>query len=409
MLSNAAKTTVPVWLTGPIAVAALFLILLQNISKSLENEAPVGALALDPFNAQARLRSILERSLPESDPAAATRELSGMLLLSVGDARYYSLLGTLARLQNKSAESDRLIDAALVLNPTEPNASFEQINSDIAAGNYFDALKRADVYVRKGALGSQTIAGHLVQLVRSKPDARNAVFAKLAANAPWRSAFLRELFRTQEALGLVPEALTTLARSQNPPTDPEVNAGVSAFLAAGDIGGAYRLFLMTRNEAARRLVSLVYDPEFKAAPTGNPFDWDVADTRAVEVRLPASSSGGVAIAFAKRPAVGFGLSQKLTLAPGKYKGTIDATAASLVAPDSVFLYVRCGAGRTLEKVDIPTGGYENRTIAFRFEVPPAKCDLQTIGLASGQLFEHWSRLYSGELTVNSIRVGAADE
>lgn len=361
------------------------------------------------FNAQARLRRIVDRSLPANDPDKATEELNAFLFSSVGDARYYSLLGTLARAQNRIDEADRLIRAALVLNPTEPNASIEQINTDIERGKFEDALDRADIYVRKGGHGSRAIAGHLVQLVLAKPEAREAIFSRLSTKPPWRTAFLNELFRTRDALFLVPEALQVLARSPYPATTLEARSAVNALLGTGDSAGAYRLFLRTLDEEQRKLVSLIYNPEFKAPPSGNAFDWVIANSRAAAVSVPAPAGDGALISFLKRPAVGFGLSQRLILAPGRYQGTLHISAASMVAPDTVHLYVRCANGRTLEKVNLPTGSYENRPVAFKFEVPEAGCLLQSIGFASGQLFEHWSRVYSGTLTINSVRIGAAED
>jgi len=409
MLSVMQRQIIPLWVAGPVALAAFCLTLLHATSKHLETDEPQVAIALNPFNAQARFQAILDAGLQDKDRGAAQREIETNLVTSVGDARNFSLLGTLRRKEGMVEQAQALFAAALRLNPSEPNAAREQIDLDISARRYDDALRRVDVYTRKGGPGAQDIAGHLVRLALADPNAQAAVMKGLAADPPWRSAFLSELQKTPSSLSLVPRALAILQTSARKPTEPEIAGAVRAFLSAGNPAAAYRLFVTSRDEASRPLISFVYDPEFRAAPSGNPFDWAIANSGAAEVRIPAPGDGGAEIGFLERPGAGFGMSQTLALLPGAYGGALKASAMSVVAPDGVFVYVRCASGRTLAKADIPHGTYNNREIDFRFEVPSTGCDLQTLGFATNQIFQHWSRTYSGTLRIHSARLATINE
>lgn len=383
------------------------LILSHAISKILETDELAAALALNPFNTQARFQQLLDSGL--ADLEGAQRELTDNLASSVSDARNYSLLGTIARKQGRDAEAQALFSAALRLNPSEPNAAREQINADIAARRYDEALQRIAVYTRKGAPGAQDVGGRLVQVTQSDPLARAAVLEALAADPPWRGAFLDELQKSRETLELVPAALAALRASPRGPTDAEINGAVQAFLSAGDIASAYRLFVTSRDASAKKLVAFVYDAEFRARPSGNPFDWTIANSGAAEVRIPGSKEGGADITFLERPAAGFGLSQMLTLFPGNYRAALHLSATQLIAPDGVFVYVRCKSGRNIVKADIVPGTYTDRELEFQFEIPPSGCDMQTLGFATKQIFQHWSRLYSGALRIHSARVESVSE
>lgn len=388
---------------------AFCLTLLHATSKILETDEPHSALSLNPFSAQARLQTILDAELQEKDRGAAQREIDAGLVTSVGDARNYSLLGTIRRKDGMDDKAQALFAAALKLNPAEPNAAREQIDLDIAARRYGDALKRIEIYTRKGGPGAQDIAGHLVRLALADPAAQAAVLRDLAGDPPWRGAFWSELQKNPASLSLVPRALAVLQTGARKATEQEIAGAVRAFLSAGNPAGAYRLFVTSRDETSKALVSFVYDPEFRVAPTGNPFDWTIANSGAAEIRIPASAEGGAEINFLERPAAGFGLSQTLALVPGVYSGALEANARSVVAPDGIYVYVRCLSGRNLSKVDIPTGAYSNRKIELRFEVPATGCDLQTLGFATNQIFQHWSRTYSGSLTINSARLATVND
>lgn len=355
------------------------------------------------------MQSIVDEGLQDKDPQAAEKNIEVNLASSVGDARNYSLLGTIQKNLGDGAKARRLFTAALVLNPTESNAARTMIDSDIADGKFADALKRIDAYTRKGGPGAQDIGGQLVKIAQADSTALTAILQGLSSNPAWRGAFLIELQKTPAGLSLMPRALAALQKSARKPTEAEIAGAVRGYLSAGDIAGAYRMFVTTRDASAKTLVSFVYDPEFKAAPSGNPFDWAIANSGAAEIRMPQSKDGGAEISFLDRPAAGFGISQMTALLPGAYDGVVAVSASDFVAPDTLYVYVRCTSGRNLTKAIIPTGTYEARMVGFKIEVPSAGCESQTLGFATNQLFQHWTRIYSGTVRLKSVRLNTLSD
>ena len=383
---------------------ALSLTLFLAISSILETDEPQAALHLNPFNTQAILQGILDAGLQEKDPASAEREILTSLPLSAGDARNYSLLGSVARKLGEDARAKQLFAAALLLNPSEPNASRMAIDLAISEGRFSDALQRIEIYTRKGGPGAQDISGQLVRISLADSKALAAILQNLSTDPPWRGAFLSELQKSPAGLSLIPRALAALNASPRKPSEQEIASAVRGYLSAGNVAGAYRIFVSSRDAATRQLVSFVYNPEFKAAPSGNPFDWAIANSGAADVRIPGLRGGGAEIAFLDRPGAGFGISQTLTLLPGAYAGAVSVSATNLVAPDAIYIYLRCASGRMLAKSDLPTGTYQLRTTALKIEVPSTGCETQTLGFATNQLFQHWTRIFSGELVIRSVRL-----
>lgn len=409
MVAIARRRPIPLLLAGPVALAALCLTLLLAISDTLETDEPQAALHINPFNAQARLQSILDVGLQDKDPAAARLEIQTHLATSVGDARNYSLMGTTIRNLGDAAKAKELFAFALRLNPSEPNAARMTVEMAVADGRFADALQGIEAYARKGGPGAQDISGQLVRIALADPRALAAILQSLSNDPPWRGSFLVELQKSTAGLSIIPRAIAALRGGQRKATEVEIASAVRAYLSAGNVAGAYRIFVSSRDAASRPLVSFVYNSEFKAAPSGNPFDWSIARSGAAEIRIPGAKGEGAEISFLERPAAGFGLSQTLALLPGSYTGAIEAKAVSLIAPDAVYAYVRCASGRMLAKTDMPTGTYQARTIAFKVEVPESGCETQTLGFATNQLFQHWSRTFGGELTVRSVRLNAVSE
>ncbi len=374
------------------------------MSKFLEAQAPATALALYPVDGEARLRLVLdELEAGDADYAALTRKALDGLVASVGDARFYSLLGALAQRAGNLDQAARLFDQALILSKAEQYALVQIVNLRARTGAYAAAVEHADVLMRRWGERYPEISAAMSAMFRTR-DGYRAIMSRLGDAPPWRRGFLAGIADEPGSAALLRKAVMDLRDARAPPTGEEINLALDALYRRNDVADAFRLFLFTLTNDERRLAGLVFDSRFLAPPSGKRFDWRVADTKGVETTMPIGG-GGARLQFEEQPVTGVAFGQTLALFPGHYRLATELDARGLALPGGLFLSARCAStGAPLARLDVPEGSYDQRLLAAEFDVPGTGCEAQDLALGIDRAQSSWNMRYKGALILRSISV-----
>jgi tetratricopeptide (TPR) repeat protein len=409
----------PRWLVYLVGSATLALVLSSATSRQLERSAPAAATLIFPFNGEARLRSVLEQLAQDTaamdgaeaasrgKPDLLSRVMAG-LSSSIGDARFYSLLGILAKRDGDGARAKALFEKALLLSKAERYAAREMFINRAEAGDFDAAIAHADILLRRWPHLFGELADPIVAMF-AMPDGYAPIMARITSSPTWRGGVLARLARSPDGLALLYRVMLDLQAGDSPPTTGEISQAINAFIRAGDPQTAYRLFVLTLSEPERQLAGSVFNGRFTEPPSGKPFDWRVGNQKGVDVTLPVEG-GGARLQFFDRPVTQIQFGQTLALLPGPRRIVAVISGERLVLPRGLFLSFRCpGANGSAAQLPIRAGTYSKVIATLDIEIPAEGCAVQELSIVSGQRAASWAARYNGALTIHSISVERPSE
>ncbi len=291
------------------------------------------------------------------------------------DERPFLILGHQQLLDRQPQRAVRTLEAGRRLDPRERLIHLLLLDRYLRTERYADAAAQFSVLARLVGQAHGPIATAVAEMTRI-PETRDAV---------------RRTLRSDPALEIA--VLTTLAKSQTPPTEIFALASPAARRDAGrsDSWGPAlitRLVAQGRYDDARSVWQRVYNlsdaqvtaPLFNAGlqrvAASPPFDWTlVADSiGAADMR-----GGALAIDYYGR-ASGPLAGQLLTLRPGSYRFAFTVEGSKAGAGPTLYWSVRCATGdRTELKRIVVAGSGQSRRVSSDFTVPGG-CPAQQLAL-----------------------------
>ncbi|SMH40810.1 hypothetical protein SAMN02982922_2431 [Mesorhizobium australicum] len=329
------------------------------------------------------------------------------LALDPIDARFFSSLAELEKRKGDEVKANLLFDTAHKISRTEFHALLNVIRISVERGSYGKAVRTADALFRRWPERFNELAPVIGTLI-TEEEAYSTLLELAGEGLPWRGRLMNYLAEHDEFRPLAHRLLLDLSQAQVPASSSEKAAVINGYWRQGNYADAYRLFLMSLNEAERDLTGFVHNSGFSRAQEPQIFAWTYRNTPEADIRFsdaPPPYNGAI-LRFLDKPAREVVLMQTLVLPQGRYRLTVNASAFNLKMPRELFLIVSCGApNRELVRLTVPEGNYRESSLESDFEV--ADCPAQSIRLATGLVAESWSYRYSGEVVFHDVSVTRA--
>jgi hypothetical protein len=397
-----------------MALAVASTATLPGLARLLEKADPQAASLINPFNTDARVRAISRELTTATSPAELVRleeEVTRGLIADRLDARLYSMLGEVKRLQGDEAAARQHVAQSRRLSKTEIRALERSIDWALKDGRIADAVADIDTLLRRWPSRFEQVSKAFPALL-SDPTGFTAIATALRDGAPWRRSLFRALGADRQGLPAGERLLSELRQSPDASEPVEISAIISGYIREQDFQSAHRLFLFSLTDDERKYDGYVYNPTFAPVSLKRPFDWAAHERAGVEVILPSESTSGQAehgarVRFLNAPLRDSGLQQSLLLPPGAYRISTTVSGRSLKLPKGLFWSVSC-RGRTnrdLARLELPEGSFEHRRIVADFVVPAqGGCEIQLLHLVTGMIAESFRFRYQGVLSIHEVRI-----
>jgi hypothetical protein len=216
------------------------------------------------------------------------------------------------------------------------------------------------------------------------PSGLAALETSVAANPPWRRAFLSQVANGAND-DLMTQLYQSLIRSDHPPTALEMKPYLDRLILVGRFGEAYQDWRATisRDETLTRSP---YNGNFEAPLDGLPFNWVFDDAGGAEIEITEAADRGnsraLRVQFSGARAYLGHVGQLLMLAPGSYRLKMAVKASSLRTEKGVVWQISCAKSRVVLAETNPVRGTAPWTdLEVKFSVPASDCEAQWLKLA----------------------------
>jgi hypothetical protein len=329
-------------------------------------------------------RSLTRPLLPKNAAAARAWAVTALTNDPL-NAHALRILGELAEASGDDPGADKFMQVAAYLSRHESAADLWMLRKGTQTGDSKSVLYYADVLLRTAPEVGPYVVPVLVHIAESGGSA-DVLTNVLAANPPWRRLFFAALPQSVTDVRTPLALLTALQGSANPPTEPEIRHYVDFLVGRKFYDLAYYTWLQFLPAEQLASTGLLFNGDFRVAPSGAPFDWTISEGSGVTVDIvpQAEGNGGRALLVDFQ----FGrvdyrsVSELVTLTPGAYefkgqfKGKLDG-------PRGLKWRVVCAgdaAARVGESATM-TGLIRNWSrVAFTFTVPETDCRAQYVRL-----------------------------
>ncbi|NOZ32130.1 MAG: hypothetical protein GXP01_03440 [Alphaproteobacteria bacterium] len=401
-------------LVRPLAMAVGFVlfalaIVLSGLSVAWQQTDPSLSLVLNPLNGEARVARILEtlNAGPDEVPPGTSASILTGLALAPGDARFYSLLGEVAARRNRFATSRALYRYALETSKTEIHALLNTLDAAVAAGDARESVRLLDMTLRRWP-GRWSAVEPLLPQIIANTGGGDALIVALLEKPPWRSQVVGGLLQLPRGVPLVLDMLVAEPPDTSAARQRDINNALARLLSLDLTAEAYRLFLVTLNEAERAVSGYVYNAGFSVPMGEKPFRWRVGRNVMADVSVGSAvqsgSGAGLNIRFFDSPVRPGIVRQRLGLPFGRYRLVVVASANGLRAPKSLYWRIRCEGGAELARLDIPEGTYLQREIEVRLEVGLENCSSQRLDLNTDVNTQSRRARYQGRVLFEQVRL-----
>jgi hypothetical protein len=368
-------------------------------SQLFEIKNPALALKLNPLSTEARIKLVVQQltANPARAAEAMQTSLDGLKLNRL-DARFLSLAGLSAQVENKPDQAEAFFRSSLAISPTEFQALSAMLRIDLAAGRSKEAAQLFDLLSRRWGSQSETFTP-LIPAIVSDPAGLEEIRTLFIIPNARRDLVLLGLLEVDGAVGTATDLVAQWAAAYVPDRGALVNQVTTKLLNLKQDQAAY-LFHLSTGGADSNETAYIKNGTFSKKPDGSVFDWTVAKQRGVNVTI--DSVTGAWIQFLDSPVLFDNLSQLTALAPGRHEFQIEYMTRYLKTPAPVRAEVRCRSGKLLASITIDGQSNPLRKSSVFFDVPQADCVLQRFSMSSDRLPESWQNRYSGEITLRSV-------
>jgi len=261
----------------------------------------------------------------KDDPAAReqVRALAERaLMLDPLNARALRLLAQIAEFDGTSDKVADLMKAAARRSLRETTAIHFMMQRRFELGDYIGTLDHADTILRTAPRLVRFVVPFLARIAEDA-EARPLFEQRLAANPPWRAAVLSALPGAISDAHTLLDLLLSLRETPAPPTAADLRGYIGVLIKHGYFELAYYAWLQFLPPEQLASAGLLFNGHFEHAPSGLPFDWQIASGAgsAIYVGPAAGLDKGQALQIELgQGRVDFGyVQQTVLLAPGSYR------------------------------------------------------------------------------------------
>jgi len=354
-----------------VAAALVWLIISTAAAGQLADRNPELALRWRPGDPQA-LTQLAQNALNARNLPRARDYARDAVAHSPHEATAWRLLGEIALASSDAPLAGQLFAQAGTLTHRDAALAAHFFEDAIRAHRYADAVRYADVVMRRAPEKQSALIFRLAALVQD-PDAAAALAQTLADKPDWGNAFFRELAGSGVGDDGIVQMLGLLSARHVAMTSAQLTPLLSRLVKDGRAPDAYRVWLATLPPSARP-AGLVYDPAFAGPPAAAPFGWTLDDGRNGRARLASpGEQPGLRVVLKGRGSDRIAL-QTLLLAPGRYRFE---TSARLVEGDTGVLSWLVGCPGAQAPLDLDLMGSAPMSAAAEFAVD-ASCPTQVL-------------------------------
>ncbi len=398
-----------------IAIIISLTIVVNGASRLLTTSSPVAALKINPLNNDARIihlsTALAGKVAPDELSALKSMAKTGIGLEPI-DARLLSLLGIIKGLEGDSSAAQDLYQHALKLQPVELQALVHRFGFNLTSGKYAKAVSQAELVLRRHLRHWHVLEPYLPLLLQNDDGYREILnrFARFENGKTW---LIRSLTREIDSTAWAYRLILDWHRAGEGGLRPSINRVTDRLVTSDQAAKAYRLFRVTLDSQEAAEAGYVFNPAFNLPPTGNLFDWRLAEQAGMSIAIkgipplmgtPSESKKNVLdIRFLNTPVRFSKILQYLKLPPSDFNLEIVFSTRDLVAKKPVKLALECTKGsQILKVVEFPTGSSEISSQKVSLKVPEQGCELQQIRVYNDNIVESWRNRYSGSLYFHNI-------
>jgi len=342
----------------------------------------------------------LNESLP-GDAASASRAAIAVLRDRPVEGAAFRWRGAAADAAGDEPAASAFYSTALRLDPRDTRARTWLLERCLKRGAMVQAARHLDALLRTSPEAGRP---QLLAVMASTDDLvlRRELVALLAANPPWR-----DLLTTVLASGSDPvraEALLA-ALSSHGLRPAELSTYASLLESRGRPGQARAAWSRVLSRSQKAFDGMLFDPGFELGPGPEPYGWRYASSPQVVVGLDAAHAAqgrsSLLLVLPDRAVEFSGVSQRLTLPPGRYVLQVQADIALEGSGWPFAWLVTCGNGeQRLGYLVLPkhTSGWQLFSLTFEVE---SRCATQVLSLVhEGRNLAE--RTLSGQLAVDAM-------
>lgn len=346
---------------------------------------PALAIQLAP-NSPEVLRRLAEQRLAAKDTRAALALADASLSAAPFNARALRVRGLAAAEQGRDDDADQLLTLAGNWSLRDDPTHAYLVEQRLRRGDYNSAFAHADTLVRRRPELQPRIFNLFTTAAAIDTRSLPALVGLVAADPPWRSAFLQYLDERPEGDALLLSLAVYLQQTRKPLTDSELRRIFQKWLGEGRLTAMHLL----REKIHRpSLEVLVQNGDFALAEERQllPFDWQLGTGPGLSSEIVKDDlkyeNRALRIAYD-----GFGSHppayQLLMLPPGQY--ILSGDERLELSPDNSRLrwVVSCfGDDRPIGRSELQQSGEPEtwKHFTVRFAVPAGSCSAQWLRLA----------------------------
>ncbi len=390
--NHTVSSRVTLAVTSAIAAALIITLAVLIIRAAMsDNQAPPSTQSSPAFLGGRssillkRARSILARGQSRTNLAEARVLAEQSFAADPLQQDALTLLSQIAVLQGDPTRATALLDIAAEYSRRDARTQILLINHLVLGGDYAGAIDRVDMLLRThGDISSQLMA-FLVSIARD-PRSYKALAAYMAGNPPWRGALLADLATPKIAPEVSLRLLRAMAAQGATVDHSDVEPLIDEMAQKGHLRQAYLTWIDFLPTSYQSEVGLLFDGDFKHAPSTIPFEWQATASPFASVdfapgpRLVGPRALRVEFSGGQTPYLNIG--QTLFLPVGSYALTVQAKSEGLIAHRGLVWQVSCisPAPTVLGTTDavIGTTAWHQQTV--KFTVPAKQCTFQTLKL-----------------------------
>jgi hypothetical protein len=294
-------------------------------------------------------------------------------------------LTLLLRATDDPQGAERLAILAGARSLRDLRAQAEVLDILLARKDFAAALYRLDALLRAQPERSNELLS-IAALFAESDESRPALVAALAANPPWRPAFLSMLVERAKSPATSYGVLASLRDTASPPTAQELRQLLTKLVANHDYDTAYFVWLDFLSEVDLRKAANIYDGGFELNAQNLVFGWNFDKLKNTDVRIvPRSTSSAdrmLRVEFLNTRDRFAHVWQLLRLAPGLYDLAGETKADRLATEVGLVWRVYClGDGeRPIAATHKLFAASTWAQFETQFEIPKDDCPVQRLRL-----------------------------
>lgn len=264
------------------------------------------------------LLQLAEQAIDRHDPDAATSLAQRALAVDPLDGRGYRVLAEVALAQGDRKRQAELIALAVKHSPRDLQARAWAAQIALEHGDAASGIAHYDRVLRMAPELQPTVFPVLAALA-ALPEGRAALVTSLAADPPWRSAWLAHYSGTAANAGELRPLYRALREKGG--LIPEENAAyIGRFVRDRQWDAAFIAWADGLPPAQLAQLATPFDGNFESASsTGGPFEWTIRSVFGVDAAvlpLPDGEGHGLRVEFQGRRSAFSDVRQLLLLPPG---------------------------------------------------------------------------------------------